>query len=57
MPSAIPIIEEEEKLYVEIHYPNKDIVDTNYALFQIAKQEFAEILESKKEIFWIKAII
>lgn len=29
---AIPIIEEEEELYAEIHQPDKNTVDTNHAL-------------------------
>ena len=33
MPSAIPIIKKEKKLYTEIYYSNKDIANSNYALF------------------------
>lgn len=33
----VSIIEEEEKLYKKIYYSNKNIIDTNYALFQMFK--------------------
>ena len=54
--SAIPIEEEEEINYVDIHQPGKD-VDTNHALLQTPKKELAEILQSKREVFRIKASI
>ncbi len=57
VPLAIPIIEEEEKLYAKIHHLDQDIIDTNHALFQIQKQELAEILQSKGEVFRMKATI
>lgn len=57
MPPTIPIIEEEEELYAEIHHPNKDTIDTNYALFQMPKQELAEIFHSKRETFYMKVTI
>lgn len=44
IPLAIPIIEEEEELYAEMHYPNKDIININHALLHMPKLELAEIL-------------
>ena len=43
MPSAIPIIEEKEEFYMEIHQSNKSIVDTNHAFLQTRKKKLAEI--------------
>ena len=57
MSSAIPIIEEEKELYAEIYPSDKGIVDTNHALFQIPKEELAEILQSKEEAFCMKVTI
>ena len=54
--SVIPIEEEEEINYLDIHQPGKN-VDTNHALFQIPKQELAKILQSKRETFRMKATI
>ncbi len=48
VPPSVPIIEEEEELYAEIHYPNEDIVNTNHAFLQTSKQELAEILSLKE---------
>ena len=57
MPSAIPIIKKEEKLYAEIHQSDKGIVDINYAFFQIPKEKLAKIFQSKGETFCMKSTI
>ena len=44
VPFSVPIIEEEKELYVKMHHPNKDIVNTNHILLQILNQELAENL-------------
>ena len=57
VPFDIPIIDEKEKLYAKIHQSDEDIVDINHALFQILKEELAEILQSKGEAFRMKTTI
>lgn len=37
IPTTISIIEVENELYTEIYHPNKNIINTNHALFQIPK--------------------
>lgn len=39
---TISIIKKEEKLYIEIYQPDKNIVNINYALFQIPKYKLAK---------------
>ena len=56
VPFPIPIGEEEEIHYADIHQPGKD-VNTNHALFQTPKQEPAKILQSKREMFYMKTTI
>ena len=51
------IIEEKEDLYTQIHHLNEDIVNTNHAFSQTPKQELAEILQLKGEVFRMKATI
>lgn len=41
LPSAVPIIEEEEELYIKIYYPDQNTIDTNHAFLQTPKQELA----------------
>lgn len=57
VPLIIPIIKIKEEFYAEIHHPNKDIVDLNRAFFKISKQKLAEILQSKRKAFRMKATI
>ena len=57
MLSTIPINEKKEKLYAKIYYSIKNIADTNHALFQIPKEELAEIFWSKKEMIRMKITI
>ena len=53
----IPIVEDKEELYAGIDYLEKNAVDTHHALIQTSRQEMTEILQSKEEAFWMKAII
>lgn len=57
IPLTIPIIIEEEELFGKIHHSDNNIINTYYALLQIPKQEWVEILQSKEEAFHIKATI
>ena len=57
VPLAVLIIKEKEELYAEVYHSNQDIIDTNYAFFQIPKPELAEIFQSKGKAFCIKATI
>lgn len=54
---AIPIIEKEKKLYIEIYYSDKNTIKTNHILIQRPKQKLAEILQLKEEAIYMKAII
>ena len=54
---TILIIEKKKKLYTEIYYFNKNIVDINYRFLQTPKKELVEIFWSKKEVFLIKGTI
>lgn len=40
---TVSIFEKEEKHYIEIHYPNKDVININYSFFQTPKQELDKI--------------
>lgn len=57
IPFAVLVIEKEKKLYAEIYYPKQNIVDINHARLQKSQQKLAEILQSKRKVFCIKAII
>lgn len=57
MSFTILFIEKKEKLYTKIFQPNKNTIDINYILFQMPKQELAEIFWSKREMSYIKAIV
>lgn len=57
IPFTIPIIEKEEEFYVEIYHLDKDTIETNDILLHTPKQELAEILKLKSEVFYLKVTI